>query len=699
MKTLVSIALALGLSTTLPTFSFSQSRNPNPNPNVNFREFLRDYDGDGKTDIAIYRPSAASFAIAQSSKNRATLGVPFGDREDIPLVGDYDGDGRTDIVVYDPKSAEFAISQSSKNGAILNVPFASIGDVPIAGDYDGDGKTDIAIYRPSTRTFAVSQSSKNGALLSVPFGDVGSIPIAGDFDGDGKTDMAVYEVIQEGGRTTLSFHISLSSKKGALLSPSPTLGSSSSVPVLGDYDGDGKTDIAVFNPTYSANYPFTSTFYILQSSNGQVRTVTFCAPTAANPAETVAYANITSSFTCPSGAYLYGVPLTGDWDGDGKTDAALYQPGTRTFYIAPSSKQSARNWPVEIIPFADFDDFPLSANPATASLISSVPYSVGVHTAYASPSDIAEQFRVETLLGRKMNHKISYDLSPDWAPWASLGNIGLASNIAHGYKTALSISSLLCWPANKPPSNGCTTQVETDMHSASTGAYNQYYQTLAHNLEPYCSQLVSITINWEFQGWWLWSGVTNKDHTLRWSPADFIGGFDQLSQILKQGCPDVPIVWGLNNIVNANLPSNYNVWMFYPGDQYVDAIGMDFYEQNLASTCRGGQASQQCFESMAQAAGLACFGSGCRPENYLDGFARLHGKRLAFPEWGANNNDGGFITYMAAWLNDPSRQSRVVELTYWDSPHGQAVGSTGPNLYQNPRQQEALRRFGASRVR
>jgi hypothetical protein len=139
--------------------------------------------------------------------------------------------------------------------------------------------------------------------------------------------------------------------------------------------------------------------------------------------------------------------------------------------------------------------------------------------------------------------------------------------------------------------------------------------------------------------------------------------------------------------------------MFYPGDQYVDAIGMDFYEQNMPNPCKGGQSSQQCFESVAQAAGVDCFGSGCRPENYLDGFARLHRKRLAFPEWGANNNDGGFITHMAAWLNDPSRQSRVVEITYWDSPNGQTAGTTGPNLYQNPRQQEALRKFGASRMR
>jgi hypothetical protein len=231
------------------------------------------------------------------------------------------------------------------------------------------------------------------------------------------------------------------------------------------------------------------------------------------------------------------------------------------------------------------------------------------------------------------------------------------------------------------------------------GAYNQHYEALATSLKPYCSEIVSITINWEFQTQWLWSGVSTKDHTLRWQPADFIGGFDQLSQILKRACPSVPIIWTLNNIVNGSLPSGYTAWMFYPGDQYVDAIGMDFYEGNLRNPCQNGQSTQQCFQAMAQAAGVDCFGSGCRANETVDGFARLHGKRIAFPEWGAENNDGGFITQMAAWLNDPSRQSRVIEFTYWDSPNGQKAGTPGANLYRNQAQQDAFRKFGRPRVR
>jgi hypothetical protein len=61
-----------------------------------------DYDVDGKTDFAIYRPSIAQFSWVRSSDGVSTT-IPAGNTGDIPLVGDFDGDGKTDI---DPQHAE-----------------------------------------------------------------------------------------------------------------------------------------------------------------------------------------------------------------------------------------------------------------------------------------------------------------------------------------------------------------------------------------------------------------------------------------------------------------------------------------------------------------------------------------------------------------------------------------------------------------
>ena len=63
-------------------------------------------------------------------------------------IGDYDGDGRTDVSVYRPGDGYWYTNRSSTGFNALQwggLP----GDTPIPGDYDGDGKADFAIWRPS----------------------------------------------------------------------------------------------------------------------------------------------------------------------------------------------------------------------------------------------------------------------------------------------------------------------------------------------------------------------------------------------------------------------------------------------------------------------------------------------------------------------------------------------------------------------
>ena len=84
-----------------------------------------------------------------------------------PIEGDYDGDGKTDLALYRPSTGSWYLNQSSTNytGGIVQ-PWGISTDIPLAGDYDGDGRSDLAIYRPSTGTWFLKLSSGGRASTS-----------------------------------------------------------------------------------------------------------------------------------------------------------------------------------------------------------------------------------------------------------------------------------------------------------------------------------------------------------------------------------------------------------------------------------------------------------------------------------------------------------------------------------------------------
>jgi hypothetical protein len=271
-----------------------------------FSVAVGDFNNDGKQDLAVANAGSDNVSVLLNTTVLNPAGT-FGTAQNLAAgsnpfsvaVGDFNNDGKKDLVVanFDSNINTVSVLLGTGTGSFAAAVNFVAGEDPRAvavGDFDGDGKQDLAVADYVSGTVSVLLGTGTGSFAAPVSFAAGSNPYfvaVGDFNGDGKQDLAVVNY----GSSSNNVSVLLGTGTGSFgAAVNFTAGSGPRAVAVGDFNGDGKQDLAV------ANYISSDVSVLLGTGGG----------------------SFGDAMNFTAGAEPYSVAV-GDFNGDGKQDLAV----------------------------------------------------------------------------------------------------------------------------------------------------------------------------------------------------------------------------------------------------------------------------------------------------------------------------------------------------------------------------------------
>lgn len=340
--------------------------------------FTGDYDGDGISDLGAVDRLTGKWYIYSTFKGsyinwnedfvkegHGDVLVPNMNSNFEIISGDYDGDGKTDLGTVDKVNGLWYIISSKDKSLGVGKSMSDPNYIPwgwnwggvtsafkiLVGDFSGDGIADRAVYKAPNWYIIPSEAAESAVCDGVvdAYGKFirwgwnweymadSHVAVPGDFDGDGITDRAIYGLDngywyarasrkKDKEETAIEWHWRSESVAHALWDLRIEDDYEGTIPVAGDYDGDGVDDLVQVNLSDGRWSTYRSVDGKYYFSDGQRR---------------------------PRGDVFYGEPvwerlanakqpviLVGDFDGDGRADRAFADKETHKFYVISSKNRT-----------------------------------------------------------------------------------------------------------------------------------------------------------------------------------------------------------------------------------------------------------------------------------------------------------------------------------------------------------------------